>query len=29
MGALGLSLLVASLREALFLIYRAKPGSTP
>jgi len=29
MGALGLSLLVASLREALFLIYREKPGSTP
>jgi threonine/homoserine/homoserine lactone efflux protein len=29
MGALGLSLLVASLREALFLIYRAKPGSAP
>jgi threonine/homoserine/homoserine lactone efflux protein len=29
MGALGLSLLVASLRDALFLIYRAKPGSTP
>jgi threonine/homoserine/homoserine lactone efflux protein len=29
MGALGLSLLVASLREALFLAYRAKPGSTP
>jgi threonine/homoserine/homoserine lactone efflux protein len=29
MGALGLSLLVASLREALFLIHRAKPGSTP
>jgi threonine efflux protein len=28
MGALGLSLLVASLREALFLIYRAKPGSS-
>src|SRR5262249_8002015 len=28
MGALGLSLLVASLREALFLIYRAKSGST-
>src|SRR5215475_11207748 len=28
-GALGLNLLVASLREALFLIYRAKPGSTP
>src|SRR5262249_456837 len=28
MGALGLSLLVASLREALFLICRAKPGST-
>lgn len=29
MGALGLSLLVTSLREALFLIYRAKPGLTP
>ena len=29
MGALGLSLLVPSLREALFLIYRARPGSTP
>jgi len=29
MGALGLSLLLTSLREALFLIYRAKPGSTP
>ena len=29
MGALGLNLLVASLREAFFLIYRAKPGSTP
>jgi threonine/homoserine/homoserine lactone efflux protein len=29
MGALGLSLLAASLREALFLIHRAKPGSTP
>ena len=28
MGALGLSVLVASLREALFLIYRAKLGST-
>jgi threonine/homoserine/homoserine lactone efflux protein len=28
MGALGLSMLAASLREALFLIYRAKPGST-
>jgi threonine efflux protein len=27
-GALGLSLLAAPLREALFLIYRAKPGST-
>jgi len=29
MGALGLSLLVASLREALLLIHRARPGSTP
>src|SRR5215467_7228031 len=29
MGALGLNLLVASLREALFLIYRAKPESIP
>jgi threonine efflux protein len=29
MGALGLSLLVASLREALLLIDRAKAGSTP
>ena len=29
MGALGLNLLVASLREALFLIYRAKRESTP
>src|SRR5262249_18247420 len=29
LGALGLNLLVASLREALFLIYRAKPASTP
>lgn len=29
MGALGLSVLVASLREALFLAYRAKLGSTP
>ncbi|WP_342359269.1 LysE family transporter [Terrarubrum flagellatum] len=29
MVVLGLSLLAASLREALFLIYRAKPGSTP
>jgi threonine/homoserine/homoserine lactone efflux protein len=29
MGALGLSLLAASLREALFLAYRAKPGATP
>jgi len=29
MGALGLSLLVSSMREALFLIYRAKPGSAP
>ena len=29
MGALGLSLLVPSLREALFLTYRAKGGSTP
>ena len=28
MGALGLNLLVASLREALFLIYRAKTEST-
>jgi threonine efflux protein len=27
MGALGLSMLVVSLREALLLIYRAKPGS--
>jgi hypothetical protein len=29
MGALGLGMLVASLREALFLTYRAKLGSTP
>jgi threonine efflux protein len=29
MGALGLNLLVASLREALFLTDGAKPGSTP
>ena len=29
MGALGLSMMAASLREALFLIYRARPGSTP
>jgi threonine efflux protein len=29
MGALGLNLQVASLREAFFLIYRAQPGSTP
>ena len=29
MAALGLSLLVASLREALFLTYRAKAGSIP
>jgi threonine efflux protein len=29
MGALGLNFLVASLREALFLTYGAKPGSTP
>src|SRR5215468_915200 len=29
MGTLGLNLLVASLREALFLVYRAKTGSTP
>jgi threonine efflux protein len=29
MGALGLNLLVASLREALFMTYGAKPGSTP
>jgi len=29
MGALGLSLLAASLREALFLTYGAKPGATP
>ena len=29
MGALGLSLLVTSLREAFFLTCRAKPGSTP
>ena len=29
MGALGLSLLLASLREALFLTYGAKAGSTP
>ena len=29
MGALGLNLLVASLREALLLIYRAKPGLIP
>ena len=28
MGALGLSLMVASLREALSLAYGAKPGST-
>ena len=29
MGALGLSLLATSLREALFLVYRAKAASTP
>jgi threonine efflux protein len=29
MGALGLSVLVPALREALLLTYRAKPGSTP
>jgi threonine/homoserine/homoserine lactone efflux protein len=29
MGALGLGLLMASLREALFLTYGVKPGSTP
>jgi threonine/homoserine/homoserine lactone efflux protein len=29
MGALGLNLLVASMREALFLTDRTKPGSTP
>jgi len=29
MGALGLSMMVAPLHEALFLTYRAKPGSTP
>jgi threonine efflux protein len=29
MGALGVNLLVASLREALFLTYGAKSGSTP
>lgn len=29
MGALGLNLLAASLREALFLTYGAKPGSIP